>query len=248
MSNYKFLSVSFDFLIPTQVYHVYPDHYNYTLGLFYAGSVEYFGKAHLPYAILAIVVLLVFVLLPVTLLALYPFTFFQKFLNLFPFRWYVLHTFVDSFYGCYKDGTQPDTRDYRWCISIFFLVRVLQLVLYSISEKNFYNILVTMILILMVTLISTLQPFKKSTNHNNVIFLQLLMLFSITVLGISRSVISSPQFLTILFHNWNNSWHHSNTLFHSWYCSLALQMSKFHFQCHPTNQGLEKRLLATSRR
>ena len=71
LSNIKFLSVSFDFLIPTQVFWLYPDHYNYTLGLYYAGDIEYFGKEHLPYAILAIVVLCVFVLLPSMLLALY---------------------------------------------------------------------------------------------------------------------------------------------------------------------------------
>ena len=113
LSNVKFLSVSFDLLVPTKIYHLHGDHYNSTLVLYYAGDIEYFGKEHLPYGILAIVVSFIFLVLPVAILALYPFGFFQKFLNLFPFRWYILHTFVDSFQGWYKDGTEPGTRDYR---------------------------------------------------------------------------------------------------------------------------------------
>ena len=114
LSNVKFLSVSFDLLVPTKIYHLHGDHYNSTLALYYAGDIEYFGKEHLPYWILAIVVSFIFLVLPVAILALYPFGFFQKFLNLFPFRWYILHTFVDSFQGWYKDGTEPGTRDYRY--------------------------------------------------------------------------------------------------------------------------------------
>ena len=202
LSNMKFLSVSLDLLIPTQLFWLYPDHYNTTLGLFYAGDIGYFGTEHLPYAILATVVLLVFVLLPVLLLAFYPFAFFQKFLNLFPFRWYILHTFVDSFYGCYKDGTQPGTRDCRWCASVYFIIRVTQLACYALSDKNFYNILTTLILILFTTLIATLKPFKPFVGHHNVIhiiFLQCLTIFSITAFGIVYSVVSSPQFETFFF-------------------------------------------------
>ena len=97
LSNLKFLAATQALLAPTCIYHLYGDHYNHTWGLYYAGDVEYFGSEHLPYAILAIVVLCVFVILPIAVLALHPFKFFQKFLNLFPVRWYILHTFVDSF-------------------------------------------------------------------------------------------------------------------------------------------------------
>ena len=57
--------------------------------LYFDATFVYFGRDHLPYAILALVMLLVFVILPMLLLFLYPFRWFQ---NLFPFRWYVLHT------------------------------------------------------------------------------------------------------------------------------------------------------------
>ena len=38
LSNIKFLTVSFDLLVPTKVYRLYPDHYNYTWGLYYAAD------------------------------------------------------------------------------------------------------------------------------------------------------------------------------------------------------------------
>ena len=200
LSNVKFLSVSFDLLIPTPVYQLYPDHYNYTLSLYYAANVEYFGSEHLPFGILAIIMLCVFVILPCTVLALYPFAFFQKFLNLFPFPWYILHTIVDSFYGCYKDGTQPGTRDYRWCVSIFFSIRLCQFLLYIIPDKVVYNLIVTLILVLLVTLMSILQPFKfPRYNIINIIFLQMLTSFAITAYSISITVKTAPKYLYFFY-------------------------------------------------
>ena len=123
ISNVKFLSVSFNLLIPVSVYELHRDHYNYSLGLYYAADLEYFGSENLPYGILAIIMCLFFVILPVTTLAFYPFSFFQRFLNLFSVRWYILHTFMDAFQGCYKDGTEPGTRDCQWFyFGVFFSV------------------------------------------------------------------------------------------------------------------------------
>ena len=201
LSNVKFLSVSFDFLIPTTVYQLHPDHYNHTLGLYYAGDIKYLGKEHLPYAILAIVVLSCCFLLPVTILALYPFKFFQEFINLFPCRWYILHTFVDPFYAMYKNGTQPGTKDFRWCASVFFLLRMCQYLVYSIeSDKIVYTVLITAIFILFIILISLLHPFAVSRyNIYNIVFLQFLLLFALSVIAVSISSISASHLLHFFF-------------------------------------------------
>ena len=131
LSNTKLLSACVDLLIPVTVYELNSTGtLSYSWRLYYNATMPYFGQHHLPYAILAMAMLLLFVLFPVLLLTLYPFRWFQKFLNLFPVRWYVLHTFMDSFQGCYKDGTEPGTRDYRWCASVFFIVRYLLYVLH----------------------------------------------------------------------------------------------------------------------
>ncbi len=113
-------------------------HLNKYLRLNFDATVPYFGDKHLPYAILAIVVFTVFVLLPTLLMILYPFRWFQKFLTLFTFRWYILHTFMDTFQGCYKDGTEPSTWDCRWFASVLLLVRILAYVMGAITLNSLY--------------------------------------------------------------------------------------------------------------
>ena len=180
LSNTRFLSVSFDLLVPTRVYHLYGDTYNYTTALYYSGDIEYFGREHLPYAILAIVMLCVFFILPVAILAFYPFKFFQKTINAIPFSWYILHTFVDSFQGCYKDGTEPGTRDCRWFASVFFISRLGYITLYFLTPIDLFTSLIVVVLIFHTTLLAVFRPFKPSLNRCNtinLIFLQFLTLF-----------------------------------------------------------------------
>ena len=122
LSNVKFLSVACDLLNPVQVYHL-PSSGNFSVSwrLFNNATIDYFGSTHRPYAILAIVVLVVIGVLPVLILMLYPFRWFQKILNVLSVRWHVLHTFMDSFLGCYKDGTESGTRDCRWFASLLLI-------------------------------------------------------------------------------------------------------------------------------
>ena len=194
LSYVKFLTVSLDLLVPTKVYHLHGDHYNHTLGLFYAADTTYFGNEHLPYGILAIAVLCVFVILPTVLFALYPFIFFQKFLNLFPFRWYILHTFMDSFYGCYKDGTQPGTRDYRWFASIFFAVRISQFLLFFlIINFQYFFALLAVTVNLHAVLVVILQPFKSHySNRIHIVFFQVINIFAFLVIMGDYSSLITP--------------------------------------------------------
>ena len=189
LSNTKFLSVSFDLLVPTQVYHLYGDTYNYTYALYYSGDIEYFGREHLPYGILAIVVLCVFVILPVVILALYPFAFFQKFLNLFPVPWYILHTFVDSFQGCYKDRTEPGTRDCRWFSVFYFVVRSICFYLCSITLTGSYFSSSSFVILLGVITIIAFQPYKNRVAFplkTNTIFFILYAIIYVVATSIER--------------------------------------------------------------
>jgi len=125
LSNVKFLGVCFDLLIPVQV--CYPSKNTACKwALFYDATVSYFSSEHIPFAILAIVVLILFVISPMLILAFYPFSFFQKCLSHVPQRWQIaLHIFTDSFQGCYKDGTEPGCRDCRWYSAVVFVLRLL---------------------------------------------------------------------------------------------------------------------------
>ena len=202
LSNVKFLIVSFNLLIPVRVYELHQHHYNYSLGLYYAADIEYFGSEHLPYGILAIIMCLFFVILPVTTLALYPFSFFQRFLSLFPVRLLIfIRNFMDAFQSCYKDGTEPGTCDYRWFSSVYFFCRFLFFMLYAFIPNNVFSVIGAIILFNLSRLIMALQPFKSSVAHYNLLnaaFTQLFALFLIADLGTTVSDLYMKQ-LTYFF-------------------------------------------------
>ena len=202
LSFTKFLSVSFDLLFPKRVYELHQHHYNYFLGLYYAADIEYFGSEHLPYGILAIIMCLFFVILPVTTLVLYPFTFFQRFLNLFPGRFLIfMGTFMDAFQGCYKDETEQGTHDCRWFSSAYFLSHFLFLILYEFMPNDVFFVMAAIILLNLSLLIMVVQPFKSSLAHYNLlntVFAQFFAMFCIVFLGITVSKLYMKQ-LTYFF-------------------------------------------------
>ena len=184
LSNVKLLSASWDLLAPVKVYQLNSTgNLSYSWRVFYNASLPYFGEEHLPYGVLAIVVVLLFMLLPTLLLIIYPFRWFQKFLNLFPVRWYVLHTFMDSFQGCYKDGTQPGTRDCRWFASIFFILRVLMYLIGVLTFNDMFYPLVSLLVGIYIIALVTFEPFKESHQNNTyALFLCKLTLVLATIL------------------------------------------------------------------
>ena len=58
LSYVKFLSVSFDILTPASVWDVHGNQQHWVL--YYDGSVEYLGREHIPYVLLAVSVLMIF--------------------------------------------------------------------------------------------------------------------------------------------------------------------------------------------
>ena len=192
LSNVKFLNVAYDLLLAVDVYQLPPSG-NLTISrrLFYDASIPYFGSEHLPYAVVAIAALAFFAVLPAMVLLLYPFRFFQKLLNLFPLQWQILHTFMDSFQGCYKNGTEPGTRDFRWFAFGFFLIRYILLIISVFVNGAMYFPLASIVLILTSILLVLLQPFKPEFQHNTntmVVYVIFIALFYVSVSGAGFSV------------------------------------------------------------
>ena len=72
-------------------------------------------SSKIPFALLALAIFILFVLIPILTLAFYPLCLCQRCLSVFPHRWQIaLYYFVDAFQGCYKDGTEPGSKDCRW--------------------------------------------------------------------------------------------------------------------------------------
>ena len=192
LSNVKLLSASWDLLAPVKVYQLNSTgNLSYSWRVFYNASLPYFGEEHLPYAVLAIAVLLLFVLLPTLLLILYPFRWFQKFLNLFPVRWYILHTFMDSFQGCYKDGTQPGTRDCRWFACMPFISHLLMFTIGIFTFDKVFQTFFPITVIIFTIILVNLEPFKDS-HHTDI--------YSIFTLYTAICYISAMMFKSVPFH------------------------------------------------
>ena len=167
LTNVKLWSVSFDTLVPVQVHILsVSGKSSSTYRLYFDATVSYLGKQHLPYATLCLMLLLLFVILPALILALYPFRLFQKYMNRLPHQVLIfIHTYVDIFYGCYKDGTEPGSKDCRWFASLLFVLRFFLFILYGFTLNMMYFVFASIVLVVVVILLIIVEPFKKNTKH-----------------------------------------------------------------------------------
>lgn len=120
----KILFVSLNLISVTNIYKMDGSFLNGSSYVLYNASAQYLGSEHLPYFILASTVILVFNILPLLVLLLYPLKVFQRLLaSCKRIQWHPLRAFADKFQGCYKDGTNK-TLDYRYFAGIFLLIRI----------------------------------------------------------------------------------------------------------------------------
>ena len=203
LSSVKLLNVCFDILIPVEVITIStPENMTRNWRVYYEASISYFSKEHLPYALIAIVVLVTNIIAPTLLLLLYPFSTCQHFLHKFPHRWQlVIHTFVDSFQGCYKDRTQTKKLDNRHFSAMPFVIRALFFILYATTLNAYFFPIAAIFCVLLCLLFLHLDPFKdQHYNVNTIIFI--LILASICVCSFGHStydIKSNLPFLVLAF-------------------------------------------------
>ena len=166
LSYSKLLTVSYQLLDASTLYNITGK----TVGpnvLYYDASTVYFSRQHLPFALPALSVLLVFVAFPLLLLLLYPMRSFQRCLGYCTrIRWQFLHTFADAFQGSYKNGTNG-TRDYRYFAGLYLLFRVILLV-GSIIQPFAFRWMITIPFPVVISLLFALfRPYKN--NYFNII-------------------------------------------------------------------------------
>ena len=183
----KILNVSFQFLTYTYIYNMKGKSVNevfwYMDGRYNLISMEY-----LPYLVLALCMLLIFNVLPLILLALYPFRCFQSFLNICPCLKVklALQIFMDAFHGCYKDTPH----NYRHFAALYLAVRFLNpLILTIFREYPSYIPLSLLVLVFTLALVAKFQPYK-CRRSNTVDFVMLLCLISVCIISIMRHAAS----------------------------------------------------------
>ncbi len=171
LSYLRFLSVSFNILVPTQVFDI---HGHSRLYLYYNASIEYFGEEHLPYAIVAVFVLLVFNILPLLLLLIYPLRCFQRCLNRCRLRSLALTTFMDAFQGHYKNGTNG-TLDCRYFSATWFVLQFLWYIVFASTLSKYFLPIMAVICVSISVLMVAFKPYK-SPPYNSISIILLLML------------------------------------------------------------------------
>ena len=182
LSNFKFLSVSFDLLTPTAIHNINGN----LLGIFlwYDASIAYFGNEHLPYAVLALLLSLIFVIFPIVLLLLYPMRCFQQCLGRCGLRCYALNTFMDAFQGCYKDGTNG-TRDCHYFAAFNLIIHIIFFFIIAFTLDVMFYAVGQFMLIVYAMLIALIQPYKAEFavyNKVDTVFILLLALWYCTVM------------------------------------------------------------------
>ena len=195
LSYMKFLSVSFDLLTPVRISNIYGPMQSKQY-LYWDGTIRYFGSEHLPYAILAVTVAIIFNILPLLLLCLYPCRWFQNCLNYCKFHNQSLHIFMDAFQGCYKDGTNG-SRDCRWFAGLYLFFRILVMLLQGVTVSHYFLPLVGCAVLVLLFLTAVLRPYKaNSHNHINIFFLLvtifIIISFMAKILVIFETVLLKP--------------------------------------------------------
>ena len=148
--------------------------------LLYDGTMSTWGPEHLPHAVVAIFILVVFLFIPCLVLILYPLCNIQRYLSgrVCSAR-YVQYfsAFMEVFYGHFKDGT-GGSRDYRFFGGMQFIFKFLLFfsILFGptkINEQSNYFV-VQIGTILWALFIIVLQPYK---NENHAKFQAALLLY-----------------------------------------------------------------------
>ena len=182
LSAMKVQSVTLDLLSPTALYHIdgrLDDKYY----LYLAGDVEYFGKEHLPYALMALFFLLMFTVFPCLLLFLYPCQFFQRFLNNIHCNSHALRTFMDVFQGNFKDGTNS-TRDYRYFAGVFFVTRLILTAIFILFSSIYSILLFGTVITMLGFSVAIFHPQRTKIHYTlDCIILLLLSVFFFSVIG-----------------------------------------------------------------
>ena len=134
LSYAKIAYVSVSMLCVTQILNIHGKQINKPYFFFFDATMEYGGKEHLPFLLLAVFLLVVGVLFPAVLLTCYQFKWFQSCLNRCRLNRHGLRAFIEVFQGQYRNGTNGG-RDLRF----FAGFRLFTVVFVVAAELWFYG-------------------------------------------------------------------------------------------------------------
>ena len=151
----------------------------------YDPTIEYMSREHRPFVIVSVLIVIVFVIPPPFILLFYHTRAFRMCLTkckLNGRHGIVLHTFVEKFYGCCKDGSNGG-RDMRCFSALYFLLRPLVIFMYLIRLYHLWShmwVISTILFVSFSLLIAFVKPYKKTyMNISDTLMLALVALLSL---------------------------------------------------------------------
>ena len=156
-------------------------------------TVPLFSQKHWYLISLSLVILLFIILPPSLLLIIFPTRLFTKVSRCLKPRWIVsIQTFVDTFHGCYKDGTNG-TRDYRavsgYILVVWAFLPAVIITAIAVSSSNHFlvHITFTIVFITFSVLCALLRPYKHGTANTSGVILQAVMASGLALSVLIRS-------------------------------------------------------------
>ena len=195
LSYVKFVNISMDLLIPTQIVNIHGSQLGYFW--YYDATVKYIGSQHMPYVVIAVLVLVVGIMFPV-LLILYPMMWFQNLLNKCGLNSPGLRMFIECFQGNFRDRSDGGW-ECRYYAALHPLLRMSESIIYAATRSIDFYPLVTVIIIVSITYILVARPYKKQCGlYNN---LDAILLLSILGFFSGCVIHNQSDDWIVLFHN-----------------------------------------------
>ena len=156
----KFLNVSSDLLITTEIININGSNVGYYM--YYDATIEFLGQEHMPYFILAIAVGLILATFPL-ILFFYPMQWCQTALNKLEWNCSSLRMLMECFQGYYRDRSDGGW-DCRYFSAVYLTLRFLFAILYIFPIKSPLSVL---LIIAVVFFLLCVHPYKKKFTFYN---------------------------------------------------------------------------------
>ena len=183
LSYVKLISTSGDLIIPTKLYNIHGSRIGHFM--YYDATVEFMGPQHMPYAILALAVLVLGVMFPLFLF-LYPMNWFQVLLNKCHLNSPGLRIFMECFQGYYRDRSDGGW-ECRYFAAVYPSFRITGTIVYAATHSNIYFPLQVLLTVVVLTTL-LIRPYKKQFKLYNTI--DIVFLLSVMVLSTSQTISS----------------------------------------------------------
>ena len=166
LSTTKLFNISFHLLIPALLHNVNGDIIE--IYLYSNPHLQYMRGKHLPYALLALTVIALFIILPLSILVFSSFRCVQNCFEQCRMRIRVLGEFLHAFQQYYKDGTNG-TMDCRWYAAYYILVNLGLYLLFSFALTAILNLFLIIYFILLALIVLLVEPYKEEYAFYNVL-------------------------------------------------------------------------------